>query len=151
MRNESPKMSVFFMPFLDDLQKSPKLGTKNFVIFGQNCPNFRKFLLWIEISAKIGYFWPKFRGRNFLKPHRPKIWNFVQFTKFRPSWQYWLRRVNRRVDSSRTCDRMTSDFGSGPIYSREAATFSRVFRTRNFCFFTNISALKTFWNVFTRI
>ena len=54
-----------------------------------------------RISAIFGNFAPKFRGRNFQNFRRPKKWNFVQFTKFRPSWQYcfaefskqsWVRR-----------------------------------------------------------
>ena len=52
-------------------------------IFGQN-------IILSKISAIFSGFHVKFRGRNFEKIHRQIIWNFGQFTKFRPSWQYCL-------------------------------------------------------------
>ena len=88
-----PKICNYFYinseRFTKCARKSPEFLWKfrgfwsNFADFGQFSPN-------IEISAVFGDFRSKFRGRNFLKLHLPKRWNFVQFTKFRLSWQHWL-------------------------------------------------------------
>ena len=60
---------------------------------GHFLPHFGQFLPNIEISAFFGTLGPKFRGRNFLKLHRPKKSNFGRFTKFRPSWQHCVRQT----------------------------------------------------------